>query len=282
MIAKLFPDGRLVLLLLVVAAGLLSGGSAGHLLGAVRAGQTPKTMKPEDVVERAILAYGSRNAIYTVQKNGVLRGLIKFISPTGVSEGRTTTRFIRKPKIAEDLTMLDLDLTGTKFVIGFDGKQLWTIYNGEVQEPSAETAAAFRGSHTHSYEAVLRYKENDAKLEYVGNKQFGPNNELDIVDMVMPDGTKTRYEISRRTGRVIYLEYDEKGSEEAKPIKYRLYFKDFRLIQNSVVPYEVQVFKDGTVTEERKLVEVSYSVQLEAAAFTVENARKPSEAAAKP
>jgi hypothetical protein len=250
---------------------------------AASSSQTPKVFKPEDIVERAIYAYGSRAAVLNIQKNGILRGLIKFITPQGTTEGKTTTKFIRKKTIAEDLLMLDLDLPGTRFIVGFDGTQLWSIHNGEVQEPAPETVAAFRGSQNHSYEALLRYKENEGKLEYIGNKQFGPNNELDLVDLTLPDGSKTRYEISRKTGRIIYLEYDDKGPEEGKPIKYRLYFKDFRLIQNSVVPYETSVFKDGVVVEERKLVEVSYSVQMEESIFKAENARKQStDASAKP
>ena len=286
MTGKWFRGGRRsrsillrVIPVLVLATGLLSVVAVDR---AASSEQNPKTLKPEDVAERAIYAYGSRAAVYTVQKNGILRGLIKFIAPTGVTEGKTTTKFIRKQKMGEDLLMLDLDLPGTRFVVGFDGTQVWSIHNGEVSDPAPETIAAFRGSQNHSFEALLRFKENDGKLEYIGNKQFGPNNELDLVDLTLPDGTKTRYEVSRKSGRIIYLEYDDKGSEEAKPIKYRLYYKDFRAIQNTLGPYEVQVFKDGVVVEERKLVEVSYSVQMEESIFKVENARKPAEAAAKP
>ena len=238
--------------------------------------------KPEDVVERAIMAYGSRAVLSTIQHNGVLRGRIRFILPGGVTEGKTTNRFIRKHKLDDDLLMLDLELPSTRFVIGFDGKQTWSVNNGEVQEPSAETVAAFRSAHTHGFEAVLRYKENDGKLEYVSSKQFGPNNELDVVDLTLPDGNRTRYEISRRSGRIIYLEYEDKKTPDATPIKYRLYFKDFRVIQNTLVPYEVQVFRDGSLVEERKLVEVAYSVHLEENAFKVENANKPTEAVVKP
>jgi hypothetical protein len=175
---------------LLLATGLLSGVAADRVASSK---QNPKTLKPEDVVERAIYAYFSRAAIYTVQKNGILRGLIKFIAPTGVTEGRTTTKFIRKQKLGEDLLLLDLDLPGTRFIVGYDGTQVWSIHNGEVHEPAPEPIAAFRGSQNHSYETILRYKENDGKLEYIGNKQFGPNNELDIVDLTLPDGNKTRY-----------------------------------------------------------------------------------------
>lgn len=253
-------------------------------LGASAAAQKDNKIKikAEDVVERAIFAYGTRAALYTVQANGILRGQIKFLTPDGAREGRTVTKFIRKTKLGEDLQLLDLELPGTKYMIGYDGEKMWTLNNGVAEEPSADTLAAFRRAHEHSYEALLRYKENDGKLEYFGTKQFGPNNELDLVELVLPSGAKTRYEISRRTGRIIYLDYEEKPAPDAAPVKYRLYFKDFRAIQNSLVPYEVQVYRDGVVVEERKLVEVAFSVRLEEAAFKIENANKPADAAAKP
>ena len=201
------PISRFVLPIFICALTL------GHLGGTettVDAGQKVRNVKPEDIVERAILAYGSRVGIYTTQKNGILRGQIRFISKDGVTEGRTTVKFLRKPKLDDDLVMLDLELSGSKFILGFDGKQTWSINNGTVQEPSPETVAAFRRSHKHNFETILRYKENDGKLTYISSKPLGPNNELDIVDLELPDGTKTRYEISQRFGRIIYLEYEEK------------------------------------------------------------------------
>lgn len=247
----------------------------------VDAGQRVKNLKPEDIVERAIIAYGSRVGLYTTQKNGILRGQIRFISKDVVTEGRTTVKFLRKPKLDDDLIMLDLELSGSKFILGFDGKQTWSINNGTVQEPSPETVAAFRRSHKHNFETILRYKENDGKLTYISSKPLGPNNELDIVDLELPDGTKTRYEISQRFGRIIYLEYEEK-IKGAPDIKYRLYYKDFRVIQNTLVPYEVRVFRDGDVVEERKLVESAFSVQMEESIFKVENALKPAETPVRP
>jgi hypothetical protein len=269
----------------IVAICLALASLVGFGSGFASSGQQQKTgkenIKAEDVVERAIYAYGSRAALYTVQRNGILRGQIKFHSADGAREGRTISKFIRKEKMAQDLLLLDLELPGTRYMIGFDGEKTWSINNGVAEEPSAETVAAFRRAQSHSYEALLRYKENEGKLEYFGTKQFGPNNELDIVELTLPDGNKTRYEVSRRTGRIIYLDYEEKAGEGAA-VKYRLYFKDFRPIQNSLVPYEVQVFRDGQVVEERKLVEVAYNVQLEPTAFKVENANKPAESASRP
>src|SRR5262245_29017237 len=71
----------------------------------VRAQKNPK---PEDIVERSIMAYyGTRAGLYGIQRNGTLRALIKFFSPEGTREGKSVTRFIRKDKLAEDLVMID-------------------------------------------------------------------------------------------------------------------------------------------------------------------------------
>jgi hypothetical protein len=241
-----------------------------------------KNPKPEDIVEFAIKSYyGARAGLYGIQRNGTLRALVKFITPDGTREGKSVTKFIRKEKLADDLVMIDLELPGTRYTIGFDGKETWAIQDGEIQKPSPEAVEAFRSAHEHSYEALMRYKENGSKLEYVGMNKFG-TLEMDIIDLISPGGARTRYEISRRTGRILYASYEEKPASKSVPVKYRLYFKDFKLVQNTYVPYEIHVFQDGKLIEERKLVEAVFNIQLDEKAFKAENANKPADAAIKP
>ena len=237
-----------------------------------------KKPKPEDVVERSILFYGSRAALYGVQRNGTLRALIKFFTAEGTREGKSVTKFIRKGKLAEDLMMIDLELPGTRYTIGFDGQEAWAIQDGEIHKPTEDAVAAFRSGHEHSYEALLRYKENGSKLEYVGLNKLG-TLEMDIIDMISPSGARTRYEISRKSGRIIYANYEDSKST---PVKYRLYFKDFKPVQNTLVPHEIQVFQDGKLIEERRLVESVFNIQLDEKAFKAENANKPTETASRP
>lgn len=244
----------------------------------VRADKNPK---PEDVVERTIFAYGGRPGLYTIQRNGTLRALVKYITPQGTSEGKIVTKFIRKEKMKDDLRMIEQEFPGTRYLLGFDGKDIWSINNGEIQEVTPDTAKVFRAAHEHSYEALLRYKENDAKLEYVGNTKLG-NLEMDIIDLISADGARTRYEISRKSGRILYLNYEERPTPEAEPVKYRLYFKSFRVVQNTLLPDGIQVYQDGKLIEDRKIVEAAFNVQLDEKAFKAENANKPSEAAVKP
>ena len=263
-----------VLLLLTFCLYLAVGRSA-----QVNAQKNPK---PEDVVEFSIKSYYfTRAGLYGIQRNGTLRAQVKLITPEGTREGKSVTKFIRKEKLADDLVMIDLELPGTKYTIGFDGKETWSILDGEVQKPTAAAVDAFRSAHEHGYEALLRYKENGSKLEYVGSNKLG-TLDMDIIDMTSPSGAKTRYEVSRRTGRIIYANYEEKSAPDAAPVKYRLYFKTFKPIQNTWIPYEIQVFQDGKLVEERKLVESVFNIQLDEKSFKAENANKPADAAIKP
>ncbi|MGH9798919.1 MAG: hypothetical protein ACRD82_01000, partial [Blastocatellia bacterium] len=156
----------------------------------------------------------------------------------------------------------------------------WNIHDGEIQKLGEGVAKAFHLAHAHSYESLLRYKENDGKLEYVASTKLG-NLEMDIVDLVLPDGARTRYEVSRKSGRILYLNYEEKTNPQAEPTKYRLYFKDFHVIQNTLIPYITMVYQDDKLVEERKVVEAVFNVQLKDDAFKAENFNKPAEAAAK-
>lgn len=225
-----------------------------------------KPRTAEEVVERALLAYGGRPAIYVVQRNGILRANIKLITPDGIREGRMVSKFIRRAKLGEDLMTIELDLPELKYSITSDGKDLWSTENGLPHKPSEEEIRGFRGSHEHHYEALLRYKENESVIDYIGSNKIG-TLDLDQIRLTSKNGVVTVYEISRRTGRIIYVNYDERTDEKSPPTKYRLYFKDFRVIQNTIIPYEVQVFQNGRLIEERKIVEAAFNVQMEEKIF---------------
>jgi hypothetical protein len=223
-----------------------------------------KTPPVEKLVDFARANYGT----LILQKNGTIKNNLKLISGDTMREGRSTLKFIRKPKLPEDLVILELDLPDTKFTMGFDGEKTWAQNNGENTELSPELSTAFRSSYAHSYEALLRYKEDGSKVTLVDTKKIA-SLEIDIIDLTMADGTKTRYEVSRRTGRVLYLEYDTiPTTPEAKPIKYRLHFKDFKVVQNTIIiPYTTIVYENDVIVEERTVIEAAFGVQLEEKAF---------------
>jgi hypothetical protein len=235
-----------------------------------------KARTAQDIVERALLSYGGRPALYVIQRNGIYRANLRLINSTNstnstnssssIQEAKSVTRFIRKPKLSDDLVTIELELPDLKYSITTDGKEVWSTQNGLPHTPSELEVKGFRSAHEHHYEALLRYKENESKIEYTGSNKIG-TLDLDQISLTSPQGIKTVYEISRRTGRIIYINYEEKLAENAPPVKYRLYFKDFRVIQNSIIPYEIQVFQDGKLIEERKVVEAAFNVQMEEKIF---------------
>jgi hypothetical protein len=248
------------------------------VVSAVGAGKAAaqKTPKPEDIVERAILVHGNRAGLYAIQRTGRVGALVKFHTPEGVREGRSVLKFLRKQKLKEDLLMIELDMPDTKYMIGFDGAETWSVHDGQAQKPSPEEVNALHSAHEHSYEAILRYRENNSKLEYVGSKNLGTLI-VDIIDLISPDGVRTRYEISRRTYHILYLDYEDRSDPNAEPVKYRLNFKNFKPVQNTIIPYETLVFRNGELVEERKIVEAVYNVKLDENSFKQENANKPIE-----
>jgi hypothetical protein len=258
---------------LTLTALLLAG-----LPSASAAVKAQKNPRAEEVVEKAILNYGSRTALYAIQRNGILRGLVTLTGAEGKREGKTTTKFIRKPRLSEDLLLIEVELPDVTYSIGFDGKTTWSTYNGQRQEAAPEMSKAFHASHTHSYEALLRYKENNWKLEHAGTDKLGLTD-LDIIDLVTEDGARTRYYISRKTWHILYLEYEVKSAPDAQPTKYRIAFQAFKAIQNTLVPFETFVYENGNLIEKRKLVEVAFNVQLDEKVFKPET--KANEAAIK-
>ncbi len=226
--------------------------------------QAQKTPNVEKLVEFAKLNYG----LLITQTNGTIKNNLKLINGDQVREGRSTLKFIRKPKLMEDLVILELDLPDTKFTMGFDGQKTWALNNTERTELSPELSDAFRSSYAHSYEALLRYKEDGNKVEYVDTKKIA-SLEIDTIDLTTADGQKTRYEVSRRSGRILYLEYETKPTTpEAKPIKYRLHYKDFKVVQNTIIiPYKTVVYENDVIVEERTVIEAAFGGQMEEKIF---------------
>lgn len=230
--------------------------------------QAQKDQSADKIVEAALPFYGGRKAIFEVQKNGIIKNNLKLGIGENAREGRSTLKFIRKPKVMEDLVLLELDLPDTKFTMGFDGQKTWAMNEGQRTDISPELSEAFRSSYAHGYEALLRYKEDGSKIEYVETKKAG-SLEIDVIDLTATDGTKTRYEVSRKSGHILYLEYESKpATPDAKPNKYRLHFKDFKLVQNAVViPYKTVVFENGVQVEERTVVEAAFGAQMDEKIF---------------
>ena len=240
-----------------------------------------KLSQVEGVVELALIAYGGRKQLDIARAATQEAGTIRLATDQGDLSGNYLLRSIRKQKSWEDLLRVDLELSAPenaqgqsappiKYVIGFNGASVWSAQNGQYVNPRSGADVAFRAQLTHEYMALLRYKEDGSKIEYVGPETV-VGVDTNVVDLTTPDGEKTRYWLSTKTYRVLHCEYELKLAEGQPPTKYRIdyYYTPFSsaVVQNTLVPVRREMKQDGKFVQEIKLLSINYSAKLDPEVF---------------
>jgi len=174
----------------------------------------------EQVVESVILVYGTRPALDHIRRNGVERGRITRTTAEGnTEETNYERRFVRGENLDKDKIRLDQKLPTMEYSLIYGEGKLWGIINGAAFTPRQDATASFISQHVHSIDSLLRYKECGSTPTLVGKEQQ-KGLELFVVDLTDKQNRKTRYYISARSLRVLWLEYDEAG------VKYTRKFHD--------------------------------------------------------
>lgn len=245
-----------------------------------KAGQT-KMSGAEVIVELAIVAYGGRKQLEIARAAIHEAGTIRLATDQGDLSGSYLLRSIRKEKSSLDLLRVDLELSQPesaqssspppiKYVIGFNGASVWSAQNGQYVSPRAGADIAFRAQLTHEYMALLRYKEDGSKLDFVGPETV-VGVDTNVIDMTTSDGQKTRYWLSTKTYRVLHIEYELTLVEGQPPTKYRIdyYYTPLSnaIVQNTLLPVRREMKQDGKFVQEIKLTNVTYSAKLEPEIF---------------
>ncbi len=240
-----------------------------------------KLTQAEGTVELALIAYGGRKQLETVRAAIQEAGSIRLATDQGDLSGNYLLRSLRKDKSWQDLLRVDLELSAPetaqtqstppiKYVIGFNGASVWSAQNGQYVNPRSGADVAFRGQLTHEYMALLRYKEDGSKLEYVGPETV-VGVDANVIDLTTPDGEKTRYWLSTKTYRVLHCEYELKLVEGQPPTKYRIDYyytpNSSAVVQNTLVPVRREMKQDGKFVQEIKLTSITYSAKLDPEIF---------------
>jgi hypothetical protein len=237
-----------------------------------------KLTQAETAIELAISAYGGRKQLETVRAAIQETGTIRLATDQGDLSGNYILRSMRKEKTSKDLLRVDLELSagenaGTapiKYVIGFNGASVWSAQNGQYVSPRAGADTAFRAQLTHEYMALLRYKEDGSKLEYVGLENVVGVDTF-MIDMTTAEGEKTRYWLSTKTYRVLHSEYELTLVEGQPPTKYRIDYyytpSSLAVIQNTLVPVRREMKQDGKFVQEIKLSSMNYSAKIDPEVF---------------
>jgi hypothetical protein len=147
----------------------------------------------------------------------------------------------------------------------FDDGKLWGVINGASFTPRQDATASFLSQHHHSLDSLLRYKECGSTITLVGKDQQ-KGLDLFVIDLADKQQRKTRFYISARTLRVLWLEYQE-GPPGGIAVKYQRKFLDYRLVQQTLVPYRTVLTEDGRQSQETRVLTITYGVKVSDSIF---------------
>jgi len=220
----------------------------------------------EQIVESVILVYGTRPALDHIRRNGIERGKItRFNTDGNAEEANYERRFVRGENLDKDKIRLDQKLPTMEYSLIFEDGKLWGIINGAAFTPRQDATASFISQHHHSIDSLLRYKECGSTISLVGKDQQ-KGLELYVVDLLDKEKRKTRFYISAKSLRVLWLEYEE-GSPGAAPIKYTRKFLDYRAVQQTLAPYRTVLLEDGRESQETRVLTITYGVKVSDSIF---------------
>lgn len=229
-----------------------------------------KNPTAEQVAEIAIAVYGGnfgRAMLNQVRRNGVEDGRITRTNAQGQPEEVTyEQRFVRGESFAKDKIRVDQKTPAMEYALVYNAGQIWGIINGTPFTPREDAAHDFLAPSYHGIDALLRYKENGSTLAYV-SRDKQKNIDLWIIDLKDKENRQTRYYVSanpdpRLVGRVLWLEYEEPNAA-GEQVKYRRTFGEYRLAQNTLVPYRSVLYAGDRQLEEVRINSVTYGVKMD-------------------
>lgn len=250
----------------IFACGSLLASTSLVARGAI-APQVKGELTAEQIAEGVILVTGSRMALVQIRRNGIERGRISRINPEGrPEESRYELRFMHGDKVEKDKIRIDQKTPQNEISLFNVEGRVFGVINGSPFTPRAETTAELLSQQTRSIDALLRYKENESKLASAGrDKQQGL--ELYVLDLTDKANRKTRYFISVKTFRVLWLEYEDTPPGQTTPVKYNKRFYDYRVAQATLVPYRTVLYEDGKQRMETRIMTVTYGVKMDESVF---------------
>lgn len=220
----------------------------------------------DQIVESVILIYGTRPGLEQIRRNGLERGRItRYTAEGNTEESSYERRFVRGENLEKDKIRLDQKLPTMEYSLIFGEGKLWGLINGAAFTPRQDATANFVSQHRHSIDSLLRYKECGATLTLVGREQQ-KGLDLYVVDLTDKEQRKTRYYISARSLRILWLEYEE-GPPGGTPVKFTRKFLDYRVVQQTLAPYRMVLLEDGRQSQETRVLTITYGVKVSDSIF---------------
>lgn len=227
----------------------------------------PKSPTAEQIAETVVFAYGVRERLAQVRRTGLERGRITRTAEDGRTEEITYERsFKRGETFDKDKIRLDQRRPSAEYSLVFNEGNVFGVVRGTPFTPREEEVATFLSDRRHGLDKLLRYKETGAAVTLAG-KETHKGLELWLLDLEDKEKNRTRYYVSAKSYRVLWLEYEEPAAAGAPPTKFRRTFHDYRNVQGTYVPYRSLLYAGERQLEEAQVLSVTYGLRVEDAIF---------------
>lgn len=264
----------------VLVASLVFSSASGIFAQAIAPQTTPaKTEKKEDksakagannltaeqIAELSVFIYGrmvgGREGLKQIRKTAVERGKIITNNPDGTTENAVyEMRTMRGESLDKEKIRLDQEFPSSRFALIYNDNKIIGLFNDSVFTPREEASKGFQNQIWRGIEALIRYKENGTTVALLGKEKY-MGAEYNVLELTDKENRKTKYFVSAKTFRVMWLEYTEGET------KYQRKFYDYRESQGTLVPYRSVLFANGKQVEETTISTVTYGQKLEESIF---------------
>lgn len=219
-----------------------------------------KNVTAEGVAESVVVVYGGligRNSLNQIRKTTFERGKMTIANEDGSVDNATYQRWIiRGESLDKEKNRFEQEFPNTKFSLIYDGTKTFGIYNNTIFTPREEALESFQHQIWHGLEALLRYKENGAKIDLVGKDKL-MNVEYYILNVTDKENRKTKFYVSVKYLRVMMLEYEEDG------VKYKRKFYNYNYSQGTLVPYQTILWANDKQVEETNIMTITFGQKIE-------------------
>lgn len=229
---------------------------------AVKQSKADATKNPtsEQVAESVIYIYGGttgRAGLNQIRKTTVESGKLDVVHPDGTKEQVAyERRIVRGESLDKEKIRFDQEFPNAKYALIFSDNKIIGLFNETVFEPREDASKSFQNQIWHGLEALLRYKENGSTVTLAGREKV-MGVDFYALEVTDKDNRKTKYYVSAKTFRVMWLEYAEGG------VNYVRRFYDYRYAQGTLVPYRTVLLADNKQIEESYISTSTFGQKLE-------------------
>ena len=224
----------------------------------------PRNLTAEQIVETVIVSYGypvGRALLNQIRKTTLERGRASVTNTEGKVESVPYERYvIRGDNLYKERVRLDQEFPSARYSLVKADERIFGIYNNSVFQPRADAAKAFDNQIVHGLEALLRYKENESKIDAQQREKI-MGVDYYIIDVTDKQERKTRFYISAKTFRVMMLTYEEDG------VRYRRKFYDYNYAQGTLVPFRTVLWAGDKMIEEVDVGTITFGQKVDEELF---------------